>query len=566
MELSKINSLVELFFKKYQETNSISDKPFLKWLKNNEKDFLTWKQVASNILILSEYLKKNLYKGDRCILLSENRPEWLISDIAIMNAGGITVPLFTTYSEEDYKYIINDCKPKICIVSNKFQLKKIEKFISNEIKVLSIENINDKIENIEDIFERFSKKENLSTLSKFNQNIARKDLACIIYTSGTTGNPKGVMLSHGGILSNCEGAQEILNLLIKNTQPVFLTWLPLSHSYEHTVQFVQITLGASVYYAESLEKLLSNMSIAKPTIMTAVPRFYQNLYSKIFLNFSKQTGLKKKLISSTVSIGIKKLNKENISLYEKVINFFCEVLVRRKIKNQFGGELKAFVSGGGALDQKIGEFLNSIGLPTLQGYGLTEASPVVSCNIPGKIKIETVGPPFKTNKVKIASDGEILVKGENVMLGYWNMVKETNEVIKDNWLHTGDIGEITEDGNLKITDRKKEIIVNLGGDNISPSKIENLLCLNDKIIQSFVYGDKKTYLVALIVSENQENKKEIEFYLENLNKSLSTVEKVKKIKLISKEFTIENGMLTPTLKLKRKKILEKYKEDLEKLY
>ena len=566
MELSKINSLVELFFKKYQETNSISDKPFLKWLKNNEKDFLTWKQVASNILILSEYLKKNLYKGDRCILLSENRPEWLISDIAIMNAGGITVPLFTTYSEEDYKYIINDCKPKICIVSNEFQLKKIEKFISNEIKVLSIENINDKIENIEDIFERFSKKENLSTLSKFNQNIARKDLACIIYTSGTTGNPKGVMLSHGGILSNCEGAQEILNLLIKNTQPVFLTWLPLSHSYEHTVQFVQITLGASVYYAESLEKLLSNMSIAKPTIMTAVPRFYQNLYSKIFLNFSKQTGLKKKLILSTVSIGIKKLNKENISLYEKVINFFCEVLVRRKIKNQFGGELKAFVSGGGALDQKIGEFLNSIGLPTLQGYGLTEASPVVSCNIPGKIKIETVGPPFKTNKVKIAADGEILVKGENVMLGYWNMVKETKEVIKDNWLHTGDIGEITEDGNLKITDRKKEIIVNLGGDNISPSKIENLLCLNDKIIQSFVYGDKKTYLVALIVCENQENKKEIEFYIENLNKSLSTVEKVKKIKLISKEFTIENGMLTPTLKLKRKKILEKYKEDLEKLY
>ncbi len=566
MELSKINSLVELFFKKYQETDSISDKPFLKWLKNNEKDFLTWKQVASNILILSEYLKKNLSKGDRCILLSENRPEWLISDIAIMNAGGITVPLFTTYSEEDYKYIINDCKPKICIVSNELQLKKIEKFISNEIKVLSIENINDKIENIEGIFERFSKKENLSTLSKFNQNIARKDLACIIYTSGTTGNPKGVMLSHGGILSNCEGAQEILNLLIKNTQPVFLTWLPLSHSYEHAVQFVQITLGASVYYAESLEKLLSNMSVAKPTIMTAVPRFYQNLYSKISLNFSKQTGLKKKLILSTVSLGLKKLNKENISLNEKVINFFCEVLVRRKIKNQFGGELKAFVSGGGALDQKIGEFLNSIGLPTLQGYGLTEASPVVSCNIPGKIKIETVGPPFKTNKVKIAPDGEILVKGENVMLGYWNMAKETREVIKDNWLHTGDIGEITKDGNLKITDRKKEIIVNLGGDNISPSKIENLLCLNDKIIQSFVYGDKKTYLVALIVCENQENKKEIEFYIENLNKSLSTVEKVKKIKLISKEFTIENGMLTPTLKLKRKKILENYKEDLEKLY
>ena len=374
------------------------------------------------------------------------------------------------------------------------------------------------------------------------------------------------MLSNGGILSNCEGAQEILDSIVKNDNPVFLTWLPLSHSYEHTVQYVQISLGATIFYADSLEKLLPNMLIAKPTIMTAVPRFYQNLYNKIFVNFSKQKGLKKKLIENTIKLGIKKLNKERFNLKEKIINFFCELLVRKKIKNQFGGKLKAFVSGGGALDQKIGEFLNSIGLPTLQGYGLTETSPVVSCNIPGKIKIETVGPPFKTNEVKIAKDGEILVKGENVMLGYWNMEKETSDIIKDGWLHTGDIGEITKDGNLKITDRKKEIIVNLGGDNISPSKIENLLCLNEKIKQSFVYGDKKTYLVALIVSESEQNKKEIENYLENMNKTLSLVEKVKKFKLIKEEFTIENGMLTPTLKLKRKKILEKYKFDLDKLY
>ncbi len=565
MELSKINSLVELFFTKCKELNSNSNKPFLKWLKDNKKDFLTWKQVERNIQILSEYLRKNLSKGDRCILLSENRPEWLISDIAIMNAGGVTVPLFTTYSEKDYEYIINDCNPKICIVSNNTQLKKIDKFISDQIKVLSIENIDKQIDSIENIFERFSKEKTLDHLS-FNQNIERKDLACIIYTSGTTGNPKGVMLSHGGILSNCEGAQEILNSLVKDSEPIFLTWLPLSHSYEHAVQFVQITLGAKIYYAESLEKLLSNMSVAKPTIMTAVPRFYQNLYSKISINFSKQTGFKKKLISSTILLGIKKLNNENMSLREKILNYLCENLVRRKIKNQFGGNLKAFVSGGGALDQKIGEFLNSIGLPTLQGYGLTEASPVVSCNIPEKIKIDTVGPPFKTNEVKIAQDGEILVKGENVMLGYWNMKKETDDILKNGWLHTGDIGEITKEGNLKITDRKKEIIVNSGGDNISPSKIENLLCLDEKIKQSFVYGDKKTYLVALIVSDSEKNKKEIELYIDDLNKNLSLVERVKKIKLIYEEFTIENGMLTPTLKLKRKKILEKYKEDLEKLY
>ena len=566
MELRKINSLVELFFTKCKEINSDVEKPFLKWLKNNEKDFLTWEQVENKIQILSGYLRGNLSKGDRCVLLSENRPEWLISDISIMNAGGVTVPLFTTYSEKDYEYIINDCKPKICIVSNEIQLKKIKKFISNEIKLLSIENINNKVDNIEDIFYEYSKKEKSDLKFNFNQNLERKDLACIIYTSGTTGNPKGVMLSHGGILSNCEGAQEILTELIKDSEPTFLTWLPLSHSYEHTVQFVQISLGAKIFYAESLEKLLSNISIAKPTIMTAVPRFYQNLYSKISTNLSKQKGFKEKLISSTISLGIKELNKERLTLKEKSINFFCEKLVRRKVKGQFGGKLKAFVSGGGALDQKIGEFLNSIGLPTLQGYGLTEASPVVSCNIPRKIKIDTVGPPFKTNEVKIAEDGEILVKGENVMLGYWNMKKETDDVIRNGWLHTGDIGEITKDGNLKITDRKKEIIVNLGGDNISPSKIENLLCLNEKIKQSFVYGDKKNYLVALIVSESIENKKEIEFYLENFNKSLSLVEKVKKFKLITEEFTIDNGMLTPTLKLKRKNILQKYKEDLEKLY
>ena len=580
MKIEEINSLVELFFKKYEEQCSanfkkINEKIFLVSLKNkglydkNSGTFsYSWENIYKKIVTLSNYLKKIIIRGDKCILLSENRPEWLVSDIAIMNAGGVTVPLFTTYSESDYKYIISDCDPKLCIVSNLDQFNKIKNFIKENTIIISIDKLNEKIECFENIFlgknlEFKTSKENLTT---YNKNLKRNDLACIIYTSGTTGYPKGVMLSHGGILSNCQGAEEILRLLFEKNPPVFLTWLPLSHSYEHTVQFVQILLGAKVFYAESLEKLLPNMVIAKPTIMTAVPRFYQNLFSKISLNFSKQKGVKKFLITNTILLGTKILNKKPLTYRQKFLNFFCELLVRRKIRDQFGGKLKAFVSGGGALDQKIGEFLNSIGLPTLQGYGLTETSPVVSCNLPDKIRIETVGPPFKTNKVKIAEDGEILVKGENVMLGYWNMKKETDDIIKNGWLHTGDIGEITKEGNLKITDRKKEIIVNLGGDNISPSKIENLLCLSEKIKQSFVYGDKKNYLVALIVSETEENRKEIEFYLENLNKSLSLVEKVKKFKLIKDEFTIENGMLTPTLKLKRKKILEKYKQDLEKLY
>ena len=248
------------------------------------------------------------------------------------------------------------------------------------------------------------------------------------------------------------------------------------------------------------------------------------------------------------------------------MNLICENLVRKKIKKQFGGKLKAFVSGGGALDKNIGEFLNAVGLPTLQGYGLTEASPVVSCNLPGDIRVETVGPPFKTNKVKIASDGEILVKGENVMLGYWNKKEETEEAIKDGWLYTGDIGEIDKFGYLKITDRKKDLIVNLGGDNISPTKLENLLCLNQNIKQSFVYGDKKNYLVAILIVENDFKNEIIKNYIEELNKTLSSIEKIKKFVIINKEFTIENRMLTPTLKLKRKEIIKNYKQEIENLY
>ena len=394
MKIENINSLVELYFKKYDEIKNKKGPPFLFGLSSKDKNYsLNWNEVTLKIKSLTTFLQDYISPGDRCVLLSENRPQWLIADIAIMNSGGVTVPLFTTYSDSDYEYIINDCGPKVCIVSNKLQYEKIEKFLNDKIKIISIDEFTNQIENFSEIF----KKTNFTNKS-YNDKIKRNDLACIIYTSGTTGKPKGVMLSHGGILSNCEGALEILASIVKKKKPVFLTWLPLSHSYEHTVQFVQISLGAKVYYAESLDKLIPNMSVAKPTIMTAVPRFYQNLYNKISLNFSKMEGLKKKLITNTLKLGTKKLKKENLNFGEKISNFLCEILVRKKIKKQFGGELQAFVSGGGALDQKIGEFLNSIGLPTLQGYGLTEASPVVSCNVPGNIQIETVGPPFKTNE------------------------------------------------------------------------------------------------------------------------------------------------------------------------
>ena len=558
MEISKINNLVELFFKKLEEIDN--KKPFLNTLKS-EKVIYNWNDVSERIIKLSSKIESLIKSGDRCLIISENSPNWLIADISIMNAGGISVPIFTTYSADDYKYILEDCKPSLIIISNNSQLEKINKFINhNEVNIISFEKIDINSLLINDIF-----KENLID-KKINNNLKRNNPACIIYTSGTSGNPKGVVLSHGGILANCEGAYDLLLPLIKKKNPVFLTWLPLSHSYEHTVQFVQILIGAEIFYAESLEKLLTNMSVAKPTIMTAVPRFYQNLYNKININFNNQKGLKKKLIDLTIKLGIKKLKKTKLNILEKIMDLICEKLVRKKVKNQFGGNLQAFVSGGGALDKKIGEFLNSIGLPTLQGYGLTEASPVVSCNVPDKIQVETVGPPFRTNLVRIAHDGEILIKGENVMIGYWNKKKETDEIIKNGWLHTGDIGEINNEGNLKITDRKKELIVNLGGDNISPTKIENLLCLNENIKQSFVYGDKKNYLVAIIVTEKNCNELKIKEFIESNNKNLSLIEKIKKFIIIFDEFTIENRMLTPTLKLKRKIILENYKEKLENLY
>ena len=558
MEISKLNSLVDLYFKKAESVNG--KKIFLKWLKPNKANY-NWQDVTERIFKLTYKIKSLINEGDRCLILSENRPYWLMTDISIMNAGGISVPIFTTYSANDYKYILNDCKPSLIFVSNNEQFKKIKNFITKDVKkIISFEKIDTDSLFIEDILN-----ENISH-KIINKSLKRNMPACIIYTSGTSGNPKGVVLSHGGILSNCEGAVELLKPLIKKKNPVFLTWLPLSHSYEHTVQFIQIIVGAKVFYAESLEKLISNMGVAKPTIMTAVPRFYQNLFLKINMNFEKQKGFKRKLIDKTLNLGKKTLEKKELNFSEKIQNFLCEKLVRKKIRNQFGGNLQAFVSGGGALDQNIGEFLNAVGLPTLQGYGLTEASPVVSCNLPDLVKVDSVGPPFRTNEVKIADDGEILIKGENVMLGYWNLKDETEKVIKNGWLHTGDIGELDNNNYLKITDRKKDIIVNLGGDNISPSKIENILCLNKNIKQSFVYGDKKNYLVALIVCEKEISKEQIKLIIENINKNLTLVEKIKKFVLINDEFTIENEMLTPTLKLKRKQIIKNYKQHLENLY
>jgi long-chain acyl-CoA synthetase len=564
MKLESYNNLLELFFDRYQLENK--NEIFLQSLKNEKSNF-TWKQTFDAIQNLSLFLDQYITTNDRCLLISENRPEWLISDLSIMLSKGITVPAYTTYVERDYEFLINDCKPSVIIASDAIQLKKINTIIKKYSfikKVISFENIKDKnVTFIEEIFNKTYKQE-----KNFKEiGLSRKDISCIIYTSGTQGNPKGVMLSHGGILNNCEGSTKLLKKIITN-KPKFLTWLPLSHSYEHTVQFVQIAVGAKIFYAESIDKLIKNMNDCSPDIMTAVPRFYQNLYQKISSTFQKATGVKKLLVNSTTRIGRKYFLKQKLSIYEKFINYICNKLVRKKIKSQFGGNLKAFISGGGALDYEVGVFLNSIGLPTLQGYGLTETSPVVSCNPINDIRIETVGPPFKGNEIMIAEDGEILVKGENVMLGYWNNPIETDRVIQNGWLFTGDIGTI-ENGYLKITDRKKDILITPGGDNISPVKIESELTKIEFIEQALVYGDNKPFLVALVVLNNNfkdTDYKIIQEEIEKINKELTKIEKIKKFIIINNQFSIENGFMTPTLKLKRFKIIQEYKKELEDLY
>ena len=566
MNFKKYNNLLELFFEQYEKQPK--DKIFLSDLKDKNKIF-SWHDVKSKVLKLSNEISKIIQNGDRCLLISENRPEWMISDLSIMLAGGITVPAYTTYLSRDYEYIISDCNPSVVFVSNDEQFSKIKTICernSSIKKIFSFEKLTCLDANSYFNIEKLTLIENSVEKIKKEINIKRTDPACIIYTSGTQGNPKGVILSHGGILSNCEGGYELLKpILEKETR--FLTWLPLSHSYEHAVQFIQIAVGAKVFYAESIDKLIKNMSYCSPHIMTAVPRFYQNLYQKINSTFNKATGLKKVLVKNTINLGTKEFQNLKLSFWEKVMNLIVEKLVRSKIKKQFGGSLKTFVSGGGALDAEIGTFLNAIGLPTLQGYGLTETSPVVSCNPIDNIKIETVGIPFKCNEVIIADDGEILVKGENVMLGYWNNEEETKKVLKNGWLYTGDIGKF-EKSYLKITDRKKDILITPGGDNISPLKLENMLTSLEMIDQAIVYGDNKPYLVALLIlnKEFEDKKDNLEKEIENINKNLMRVEKIKKYFLIKENFTIENGMMTPTLKLKRFKIINKYKKEFENLY
>ena len=567
--MNKFQNLPELFFTKANLNNNNEHLLKLDDISKKVKS-LKWSDTTNLVLKIHNFLEdKKLSDFDRVLLVSENRPEWMASDIAIMSSKLIAVPNYITYTSRDFEHILNDSKPKGLIVSNRDLLDTV---------LVASKKINYELDFIL-CFEEFDNSNipNLSFLNKINndfpteiikyQSIQRSDPACIIYTSGTQGLPKGVILSHGGVLSNCEGAYELLESL-KGPDLTFLTWLPLSHSYEHVVQFVQIMMEAKVFYNKTIETLLPTIKIAKPHIMTAVPRFYNNLFAKMQINLKNQSKFKQNLFNKTIYLGTKNLHGHKLSIGEKILNVLLEKLVRKKVKNNFGGRLEAFVSGGGPLDSRVGEALNALGLKTLQGYGLTETSPVVSCNPLQKVKVETVGPIFPGVEVKLADDGEILVRGENLMLGYWNNTEATNETIKNGWLHTGDIGEFDSDGYLKITDRKKDIIVSLGGDNIAPSKIENLLTLSPEIEQACVFGEQKNYIAALIILSNDSNASndDIQNYINEINDNLTQPEKIKKFQIINEPFSIENNLMTPTMKVRRHEVEKKYSEVINQLF
>ena len=567
-------TLPELFL---EEAKKQLDKPLLWNKKNNQYKSYSWKLVRERILLLSSKLiKLGIKKGDKVIIISENNPNWFITDFAIMLAGGVTVPAYTTYTKKDYEYLIKDSKAKIVFVSNKKLFLNFLPAIKNYKQIRNIfsyekinHDINKKIIFIEELWKEKIKKEDA------NIKIKEDDPACIIYTSGTSGVPKGVILTHKAIRSNLIGSLDIFEKINFNNER-YISFLPLSHSYEHTAgQFMPLLTSSEIFYAENMDKLFTNFKEVNPTYIAAVPRFYEAIYKKILNNFSKKKILEK-LFNFNLSLGKKiYLNQKKLLLLTRFFKFFFKIIFDNKIKKIFGTKLKFLVSGGGALSYDVNLFFESIGIKILQGYGLTETSPTVSCNRPEFNKIGTVGPPIKGVEVKIASDGEILVRGDTLMKGYLGKEKETKEKIKNNWLYTGDIGKLDEDNHLIITDRKKDIIVTTGGDNIAPQKIESLFSTLETTSQVLIFGDNKPFLVALviikidkesIVTNIGDEEEKIKLHIKKINKKLSPIEKIRKSAFVTLHQDDINAFLTPTMKIKRNKVYEKYKKIIEELY
>ncbi len=594
MDFDACRSLTQVFF---DQAAKRRDAAFVWHKQDGRYRARTWGEIAAQVKVLSRALRElGLEPGDRVVLVAENRPEWLIADLAIMAAGAITVPAYTTALTSDHRHVLTDCGAVGVIVSTQSLADRLLPAVLDAPTcrwVVAMEDLRRPSAGAVPVHGWDALLEQGRGLPDDVEEVAaraeRRDTACIIYTSGTGGAPRGVMLSHGAIMCNCMGAHKVLEHVGLGRE-VFLSFLPLSHAYEHTAgQFFPITIGAEIYYAEGVDHLLRNLGEARPTIMTAVPRLYEAMHLRIRRGIEKQGGLTAKLFEKAVELGSKRYrDPASLTFWERLQDLALERLVRDKIRKRFGGRVKAIVSGGAALNYDIGLFFTALGLPILQGYGQTETAPVVSVNPPWKVKLDTVGPPFEGVEVKIAEDGEILVRGELVMTGYWNDEEATYAALQEGWLHTGDIGELDDDGYLKITDRKKDIIVFSGGDNVSPARVEGFLTLQREIVQAMVFGDKRPHLVALVVPDeeftatwcrqngkpkdleslrdNPDFRAALSAVVDRVNANLSTLEKVRRFAILREPFTVDNGMLTPTMKIRRHKIREAYGEVIDSLY
>ena len=564
----------------YQRTLENKEKPFLWSKQEGEWQSISWEETEKKVKQVAAGLKYHgIMPGDKIMIVSENRPEWVIADLAINTLNAITVPAYITNTEDDHRYIIEHSDAKAVIVSNNILANRVALAISNVETcnlLITIDEYNGfmpedlKIENFEDLISIGN--ENISTALHNLNTIDKDDFNCIIYTSGTGGRPKGVMLTHKSIYHNILGADELVKQ-VGDIDHKYLSLVPLSHAYEHLAIFLQIYLSSEIYFAEGPDKFAANLLETRPTLSTAVPRLFEVLYDRIRIQIKNSGKILELAFNRTVKLGKKNLfNKLNF--FEKIEHHTYCSLIRKRISKRLGGKLVAFISGGSALNPDIGYFFLSLGVRIIQGYGQTEASPLISAVPPNKVKIETVGPPIKGVKVKLTEEGELLVKGDGVMKGYWKQEKETSETIIDGWLYTGDLADIDEDGFITIKDRKKEIIVNSGGDNIAPVRPESALTFQDIIHQAMVSGDRRSYLVAVIVTEPEivkdMDEKDIEKNVANAvraaNENLSQIEKIRRYIIINEPFSTDNGMLTPTMKLRRHMINELYGEQLDSLY
>ncbi len=573
------------------------DAPFL-WAKSaSEWHSISWAETARRVAGFAKALRKlGLEKGDRVMLVSENRPEWCIADLGIMAAGCVTVPTYTTNTERDHQHIMNNSAARAIIVSTAKLAKTLmpAALRSSEVEfIIAMEPLGATQKGQLEVHQWADMVQGTDADVRATEaamaTVTRDDLACIIYTSGTGGAPRGVMQQHGAILHNADGAATVLREDLGLGDEVFLSFLPLSHAYEHSGgQFLPIGVGAQIYYAEGLEKLASNIEETRPTVMVVVPRLFEVLRARMIKAVEKQGKVPNYLLDKALTIGERDYGGKK-RLRDAPMRLLLSRTIKPKIQARFGGRMKAMVSGGAPLNPDIGIFFQSLGITLLQGYGQTESGPVISCNRPKVgIKMDTVGPPLKNTEVRIAEDGEILARGPMVMKGYWRNKAETARVIKDGWLHTGDIGLIDEKGRIKITDRKKDLIVNDKGDNIAPQKVEGMLTLQPEILQAMVSGDKRPYVVGLIVpdpewaldwargqdmkydftalQDNPAFRSAVRAAVDRVNADLSVTERVRQFEFADEPFSIENEEMTPSMKIRRHVIRERYAERVAGMY